>query len=216
PRRPRSITRRSPPTSSKPSNSMATIGSLAVNVIARTERFTAGLRKGRRELALFNSAIGRAKGVLVGFGATLAAGFTIGGLKRTAIEIDNIAKLADPLGITTEKLIGLQHASEISGGSAEELSKGLIRLSRNIGHAAIKRGDAAKALDRLGLSVMTLKGLEADEQFLRIAGAIAKLPTAAERTSTAMDLFGRSGIKLLPLINEGEQRIREIGRASWR
>ncbi len=76
-------------------------------------------------------------------------------------------------------------------------------MLKNVGQAAMVGGPAADALDRLGLSVKTIAGESADQAFKDIADGIAGVTNPAERARLAVDIFGKSGQKLLPLMMEG-------------
>ena len=62
---------------------------------------------------------------------------------------------------------------------------------------------AMAAFDTLGLSVESLNGMSAAERFEAIAQAISQLPTEAERSAAAVRIFGRSGVELLPIFEQG-------------
>jgi hypothetical protein len=55
--------------------------------------------------------------------------------------------------------------------------------------------------------------LKPDEQFEKVAIAISNIPNPAERTARAMDLFGRSGAELIPLMQAIATQSNEIGIA---
>lgn len=184
---------------------MATIGSLTVNVVARTDQFVRGMGTARRHTSAFAQSIGHLKGIMVGFGATLAAGFSIGALRSTADEIDRIAKASDRLGLSTEALSGLAHAADLSGASFEQIVKGLTLLQKRLGSQ-----DISADIKALNLDFDRLRALDADEAFLELAAAIGKLPDEARQTAAAMALFGRSGAELLPLLKEGGDGIRRM------
>jgi hypothetical protein len=56
-----------------------------------------------------------------------------------------------------------------------------------------------ETMNKLGLSYSQLKDLTPTEQMRLLAKSIMALPTPAERTAAAMDIFGRSGSTLIPL-----------------
>ena len=62
---------------------------------------------------------------------------------------------------------------------------------------------AKAALDGVGLSVADLQGMSAAERFGKVADAIARMPTEAQRSAAAVKLFGKSGAELVPLFNQG-------------
>ena len=55
----------------------------------------------------------------------------------------------------------------------------------------------AKAFEILGLDVESVKGMSAAQQFETIGAAINGLPTATDKASAAMSIFGRSGQQML-------------------
>src|SRR5690606_7203985 len=71
---------------------------------------------------------------------------------------------------------------------------------------------------KLGLSVSDLAGLSPDQQFAAIADKIAAIKDPAMRTAAAMDVFGKSGADLIPMMAGGaagieqlRQRARDLG-----
>lgn len=179
-----------------------TIGTLAVNVVAKTGGLVKGLRKGRSLVKGF---------AVAATAAAATATASIAGMIRifdeVAPSIDKITKAARRLDVGTEPLSALGHAAGLAGSNVDELVKGMTLMERNTADAAMGVGEAKQAFSALGLDAEKLQGMQADQMFLEIADAIAKLPTAAERTSAAMDIFGRSGANLLPLMMQGREGI---------
>jgi len=181
----------------------------------------------RRIVAEF-SAKNRAKGVMSGFrrdmdttgralrrmamGALAVAG--IGGLgymlKRQMEVIDATAKLSDRLGITTEKLIGLQHAASITGTDAETLNKALEIFTRRLGEMTMGSGEAKRGLDMLGLTMDQLIKLGPAEAFGLAADKINLLGTQAEKAAAAYFLFGRAGSQMLNLLEVGSEGLKDF------
>ena len=141
-------------------------------------------------------------GVLVG-----AAG--LGALVAKSLRTgDALAKLSDRLGATTEGLVGLQLITELNGGSTDDLTKGLERMSRGIGEAGRGVGTAKLALEDLGIGLEEIEGLSADEQFIKIGAAIGEVTDKNLQASLAADIFGRSAGKLVNTFNQGEDAMR--------
>ena len=179
----------------------------------------------RRIVAEF-SAKNKAKGVMSGFrrdmdttgralrrmavGALAVAG--IGGvgymLKKQMETIDATAKLSDRLGVTTEKLIGLQHAASITGTDAETLNKSLEIFTRRLGEMTQGSGEAKRGLDMLGLTAEQLIHISPAEAFGIAADKIKQLGTQAEKTAAAYFLFGRAGSKMLNMLEVGSEGLR--------
>lgn len=201
---------------------MANIGTLAVNVVARTGKFLAGMQTARKSLNGFamqaksaaTSAAGFAGGLLaIGAGAGLAS------LVSQSMEsIDSTAKLSDRLNIATEDLIAYQHAGELAGIGTEQLSKGLEKFVRNIGDVRAGSGSAAETFEMLGLSADALANMDTGTALGMVADQINKLPTAADKASAATKLFGKSGGDMLALLAGGsegleaaKQKMEELG-----
>jgi hypothetical protein len=89
-------------------------------------------------------------------------------------------------------------------------------LSRNINEASTGSADAAKTFRTLGISIKDTQGrlLPTDEVLSKIAEKFKNMPDGAKKTATAMDIFGRSGADLVPLLNEGADGLEALKRRS--
>ena len=67
----------------------------------------------------------------------------------------------------------------------------------------------------LGIALRDATGATRDvgDVFLEASDAIAALPTQADRAIAAYELFGRQGIQLLPILQQGSEAIRESAEA---
>jgi hypothetical protein len=75
----------------------------------------------------------------------------------------------------------------------------IARLSRFMVEASTGGTAQIETMNKLGLSYAQLKNLTPTEQMRMLAKSIMALPTPAERTAAAMDIFGKSGRTLIPL-----------------
>lgn len=195
---------------------MASIGTLAVNLIAKTSVFDRKMRSSKKTLKGFTSDIAKTQRQVVNFakGIMVAAGVSGLGfmIKRTMESIDATAKLSDRLKIATEDLVALQHAAKISGMDTEGMNKALETFVRRIGEVKMGVGQAKYALDGLGLSAEQLSKRDHIDNLKLIADRINQLPTAADRASAAYYLFGRQGVKMLNLLQKGGEGIEEFRR----
>ena len=191
---------------------MAIIGNIAVALGLRNKGFNKGLKKSSGRLAKF------AKSVKVVSAAVVTAGavaFTAGAASITSMtksqlaSIDAIAKQADSLGLATESLAGYQHAASIAGVNAEQLGKGILRMEKNISDATNGLTTAKRAFEGLGLSAEELQSKSPEQQFETIADAFGTVTNQADRARIAQDLFGRSGVAMLNMFNNGSRGIRD-------
>jgi len=124
---------------------------------------------------------------------------------QVADSYDALNDLADRTGMAVTALQSLQIAAKLSG--VEDASAAIQKLTVAIGQAA--ESGKADAFSKLGLDFEKLEAMSPDEQFQAVQRAIAALPTHAERAAAAMSIFGKSGVELLPLMDENLQQIEE-------
>lgn len=158
------------------------------------------MKTARKELSLFDKGASALRTSIMGLGSVLAASFTVGSLRRTIGDLEDLADAADRLGTTAQRLGGLEHAGFMADVSSGTLIRSLTFLEKNVG----KNADTFASL---GLSVERLKHMDAVSMFIEVAEAINKMPTPAERTAAAMSLFGKSGAQLMELISGGKAGI---------
>jgi len=109
--------------------------------------------------------------------------------------------------MTLGEFSGLALAGDLAGVSMETIAKAATKADIMFVKASQGSKVAQAAFAGLGLSVDQLGGMSASERFDAIAAAIAKLPTEAQRAAAAVQIFGRSGVDLLPLFSQGAEGI---------
>jgi hypothetical protein len=117
--------------------------------------------------------------------------------------IDGQSDLAKRLGLTYGELAGLGFAGAQVGVSMESIGKAATKADVAFVKASQGSKQAQAAFSGIGLSVQQLEGLSPAERFRAIADGIAQLPTAAERSRAALQVFGKAGAELLPMFEGG-------------
>lgn len=119
---------------------------------------------------------------------------------------------AKKLGLTTDAVQQLQFAANMQDIDKGALNTGLKFLQLNSTKAAEGSKEAAKAFRGLGVSVKDATGgpVPLDELFENVATKIAAIKDPAKQTTVAVQLFGRSGQELVPLLQKGGAGIREF------
>ena len=118
-------------------------------------------------------------------------------IKSHAEFTGRLSDLAAQTGISATGIQRLQFAAQQSGNSIEQVTDAIGQMSKRIAGSEKSTVDALRSV---GLSVDVLRGQKPHEAFENIAGAIAKLPDPMLRSKVAMDIFGRSGVQLLPTL----------------
>jgi len=190
---------------------MATISTLAVNLIARTSVFEKGMRRGKTSTRSFKNAASKATASVARFARGLLIAAGVGGMtffiKSTLASLDAVSKLSRRIGVTTEALLGLRHAAELAGVSAQSLDKSLEIFVRRMGEVMTGSGEAKKGLELLGLTAEQMIKKTPNQSLLVIADRIQNLGTQAEKSAAAYFLFGRSGAQLLNMFEQGSEGI---------
>lgn len=110
---------------------------------------------------------------------------------------DEIVRVADRTGLTTKEVQQLSYVAGQSGNSIDELVGAIGQMQNRL---ASGDDSAVGALKKLNINFKELMAASPAEQMGMIATEIAKIPDPAVRAQVAMDLFGRSGIAILPTL----------------
>lgn len=167
----------------------------------------------KKDAQASNIAIGNVltAGLAVGAGAAIGLGVAV---KSAVNEMDNLSKTAQKVGITTEALSALQYAAELADVDIGQLQGGMTRLVK--AQAEVARGSEKQtALFReLGVEVLNADGSlrGAGDVMADIADKFANMEDGAEKTALAVQIFGRAGADLIPLLNGGAQGFRDAAR----
>ena len=132
--------------------------------------------------------------------------------KEAVLATDEIDKNAQAVGLTTAAYQELTYVGGLAGVSAEEMAQSFGLLSRNL-YAASKGGEEqAKVFAQLGIHVKGADGKlrGADDVLGDIAEKFQKMPDGAQKTALALELFGRAGKRMIPLLNEGSEGLAEL------
>lgn len=131
----------------------------------------------------------------------------IGGTAGAVASIDDLSKRT---GITTDVLQAYSLAANQSGVGLETFGKAVQKLTINLGEAQAGNQNAIKSFADLGLSITDLANLSPEQAFNTVAAAIAKLPNPAQQAAAAVSLFGKSGIELVPIFQEGATYLQQM------
>lgn len=194
---------------------MATAGDLVVNLGLNAKPFTAGLNQANGGMTKFaSSATTLLNPITAAFTAiaasAAAAGLSMYGIGQRIETLAGIADKAKQTGLSGEFIQQLGFAAEQSGISVDSLLGGIDKMQISLGKAELHTEETAKAFDQIGLSAADLAAMAPEDQFLTIADAIAKLPTASEKAAATIAIFGKSASEMVPLLMEGEKGIRSL------
>ncbi len=166
----------------------------------------------RGNLAKLGDESNRVKGMLAGLGVSLSVAGFAAMIKGAIDAADQLNKLSQKIGISVEALSTLRFAAQLSDVSLETLQKGIKGLSQNITEANTGIGDGAQVFDALGISVRNADGSmkSTEAVLLQVADVFANLEDGAVKTALAVKLFGKSGMDMIPFLNQGAAGITQL------
>ena len=166
------------------------LGTLVLDIVAKTGSFTAPLDKANREMQRTSKDIQRslrdmqnqmesAKRTLTGLVGALGVGLSAKAFKdwtKGAVDAAEATKFfADRIGLSVEELTKMQYVAGQFGVTTDQLNVAMQRYQRRAGEAASGFGIAAKAFKKLNLEAKEIIKLPIDEQFKKISASLATI-----------------------------------------
>lgn len=201
---------------------MAIAGTLAVNILALTDKFNKGIKSAQKALKGFRGQISGVSKGLTSFSSLLVGAVGVGSAvaftKSTFGMLDALSKTSEKLGIATEELGKWRFASELAGISSNTLDMAMQRMIRRVGEASLGTGAAAKTLERMGFNAKELAKLNPSKQFELIGKAINSITNKGEQLASAMAIFDTEGVGLVNLfasnLKEAAKSYKDLGLAA--
>ncbi len=167
----------------------------------------------KKDAQASNVAIGKVFTAAAAGAAVAVAGMGYA-VKQAVNEMDTLSKTAQKVGVTTEALSALQYAAELADVDIGQLQAGMTRLVK--AQADVARGSEKQValFEELGVQVMNADGTlrNAGDVMADVADKFAAMEDGADKTAIAVQIFGRAGADLIPLLNGGAQGLRDATR----
>lgn len=145
-------------------------------------------------------------------GVTLSVGAFAGAIKDAIDYADHLNDLSKSTGVAVETLGGLGYAASTAGINLETIAKSSQKLAQLMAEAAGGSEKAAHVFASMGVSIKnadgSLRGL--DESLIDIADKFATYADGPEKAALATELFKKGGEALIPLLDEGGAKLREL------
>jgi len=195
---------------------MTDLAKLVVRFEAETAQLTKALNTTQGKLEAFgkkSTASATAVGTSFGIMAEKAAQAAISMAKAAIDGADATSKFAQSAGVSTEAFSRLSFAAELSGSSADQLRDAFNKLNKSASDTARGTGSAQAAFAALGVSVVDASGKikSSDALLLDVAESFSQFEDGAAKGAAAQAIFGESGARLLPLLNQGRAGLESMG-----
>ena len=149
---------------------------------------------------------GLTKGVATAAVAITAASTAVALVARSSFEFaDAIGKVSTRTGIATDTVQAFQIAAVESGSSVEIANKSLEKFTGSVGDAQRGLKTQADIFKDLGVSITDANGATKSMDVLlrEVSDGMAGLQSQSEKATVAANLFGRAGIQIVDILDNG-------------
>ena len=173
------------------------------NLDRTTKQTSQGFDTGFKGMAIAGGAAGLAvaAGMKVIGAATDAARAVVGKFGDALDMGGRLTDLSSRTGETAGKLLVLERAFDNTGVGADKVGTSINKLQKFMQDAANGAEKQNQVMTALGLSLQDLQGKTPTEQMQVFAQKLAGIQDPTQRAALAMEVFGKSGGQLLPLLN---------------
>lgn len=168
---------------------------------ADTSPFRRGLQQMRNETKAFSGSI---KGMIAG---ALGLGALTNLFRALFVEMDRVQKLGIRFGETAETIQKVDLAAKLAGSGIETVAKALTVATRNAYEAATGNKEYAESFQRLGIDAAEFVNLPMEEKLAALAGAYERTEGSGAKLAGMMEVLGRSGGELIPLLAQGQEKL---------
>lgn len=162
----------------------------------------------------FLSGVGSAAkwGMAIGAAAIAGATALTGMAMKSAETADRIDKLSARTGLSKQAFQEWDYVLGQNGINIEVMKNGVKTLTAQMAAAAKGTGKAAENFSKLGIAVTDSNGVLRNQEDVmkETLVALADLPNGTEKAKMATELFGKAGLELMPMLNNGSASIGEL------
>lgn len=197
---------------------MTELFNLAARFTADTSQLVQGVNKARDVMGQGVDAANKLDKTLGKLKTAFAAVVSVAAVAKVAQSVkgladsvsaagDRIDKNSQALGMSRKAYQEWDYILGQSGASIDSLGVSMKTLN----DAILSGGDGTvTALKTLGLSLKDLKGMSQEDQFEAMVEAFQKMPAGAQKSALAMQMFGRQGQALMPLLNSAPGTVNSL------
>lgn len=166
-------------------------------VLTAEDRTSAALQSVTRGLQGMQAQADLAGRALGALGVTFSAAAAVAFVKGTIDAADGMNDLSQKVGIGIRQLAGWTLAANQSGTSMESVARGIKGLSGYM----VEHGDKLRAAG--------ITATDANGAMIQLADLFSALPDGVQKTTLAVQLFGKAGMDMIPMLNQGSAGLAE-------
>lgn len=164
------------------------------------------MRAGGQVIRSAGAAVGAGTAAIAAGIATAAVAFAKG-IKDLTEYGDNVDKMSQKLGMSTDAYQEWSYILGQSGASIDAMKTGMASLEK-----AAQGG--SEAFQKLGISAQDLQSMNSEELFSATIQGLQGMDDGMARTALAMELFGKQGMELAPLLNTSVEETEAMRQAA--
>jgi len=126
---------------------------------------------------------------------------------KTAEAGDRVDKMSQSLGLSRSAFQEWDYILSQSGMSIDSMGTGMRGLTEMMTSESKK---SKEALSKLGLSFDEISSMSQEQAFEKVVSAMQEMEAGAEKSALAVDIFGRSGTNMLPLLNSAAGSVENL------
>ena len=192
-----------------PGSSAIKAGEAFVSLFTDKSRMVSGLKSAEKD---FKNWGGKITSIGAGLSVASAAVTAPMFLATTAFAAagSELNDMSARTGASVESLSLLKFAAEQTGADFAAVGVGVKGLDNKLADAVGGNKAAQDSFARLGLSAGKLATMSVEDQFAAIADGLQNISNPALRASAAQDIFGKSGMALLPMLKDGSSGLKKL------
>jgi hypothetical protein len=179
-------------------------GSIVIDLLMKTGSFETDTKRAEKRLKEFEKTA-QQWGTAVAGAATVAATAFAYLAKQSINNLDALDEMSQSLGIAVEQLSSLANVARIEGMALEDFGASMAKLSKVIGEARAGSEEAGAVFKAMGLDPKQFK--DSEDALLQISTKFAGYRDGLEKSTLSMELFGKSGYKMIAFLNQGADGI---------
>jgi hypothetical protein len=122
--------------------------------------------------------------------------------------------MAQKTGSSVENLSRLSKVAKVFGGDMDQVNLALNNLARGMSGVDEESSKTKSALEALGISTKDIATRDTSEVFIEAAKALNQYQDGAAKAALVTDLFKKSGVELLPYLNDVADNVDRFHGAS--
>ncbi len=189
---------------------MGDLGALVLKIKADISDLETNLGKAAKDADGFGDSIGKVSTAGAAVLATLTTA-TLAAVKAGGEHAEQIEMVSQKTGIAKQVIQQWSVALAENNLTTDHLTTGMKQLSKMMVEANDPSSQAANTFEELNIT-----GKTTDAVILQLADRFKEMPDGAEKAALAVDLFGRSGLDLIPILNKGSEGFKESMEAAKR